>query len=105
MLLRTCLVLIVLGVFAKFVEAMAPRSLPEGQLPNDSRLQQPKDLNGYFPFTPPDSVEEWNTRASDSASADARFIGLVANAHQDASQLGDSWSNRSARLHRRESLL
>ncbi|MBM3845173.1 MAG: acetylxylan esterase [Verrucomicrobia bacterium] len=41
----------------------APRVLPEATLPNDRRLQAPKDLDGYFPFTPPASVSEWNERA------------------------------------------
>jgi len=31
--------------------------------PNDQRLLPPKDLNGYFPFTPPKTKEEWNTRS------------------------------------------
>ncbi len=43
--------------------AAVPRALPEGQLPNDVRLAPPKDLNGYFPFTPPKSKEAWNQRA------------------------------------------
>lgn len=30
--------------------------------PNDARLGALKDLNGYFPFTPSSSVEEWNKR-------------------------------------------
>jgi dienelactone hydrolase len=37
--------------------------LPEGKLPNDIRLQPPKDLDGYFPFTPPASKAEWTQRA------------------------------------------
>lgn len=28
----------------------------------DIRLQPPKDLNGYFPFTPPTSLSEWDAR-------------------------------------------
>lgn len=40
-----------------------PRALPEGQLPDDVRLKPLKDLDGYFPFTPCKSVEEWNGRA------------------------------------------
>jgi hypothetical protein len=28
----------------------------------DSRLQPPKDLNGYFPFNPPSSLSEWDVR-------------------------------------------
>jgi dienelactone hydrolase len=41
----------------------APRVLPEGRLPNDSRLEPPKDLDGYFPFTPPASKADWEKRA------------------------------------------
>jgi len=43
--------------------AEVPRALPAGQLPNDTRLQPVKDLDGYFPFTPARSAEEWNSRA------------------------------------------
>lgn len=43
--------------------AAAPRALAEGTLPNDVRLQAPKDLNGYFPFTPPATKAEWEKRA------------------------------------------
>jgi len=45
------------------LEAATPRALPVGTLPNDIRLQPPKDLNGYFPFTPPKTKEEWEKRA------------------------------------------
>src|SRR6476659_8014502 len=41
----------------------APRVLPEGELPNDVRLEPLKDLDGYFPFTPPRSKTEWQKRA------------------------------------------
>ncbi len=40
-----------------------PRSLPDGKLPNDARLQPLKDLDGYFPFAPAGSVAEWDRRA------------------------------------------
>src|SRR5690242_18246657 len=43
--------------------AAAPRALPDGTLPADARLQPPKDLNGYFPFTPPKTKAEWDQRA------------------------------------------
>ena len=43
--------------------AAAPRALPAGELPKDIRLQPPKDLNGYFPFTPPVAKEAWPARA------------------------------------------
>ena len=44
--------------------AAGPRALPVGQRPNDLRLQAPKDLDGYFPFQPPESQEAWDRRAS-----------------------------------------
>ena len=44
--------------------AAGPRALPAGQRPNDLRLQAPKDLDGYFPFQPPESKEAWDRRAS-----------------------------------------
>ncbi len=40
-----------------------PRALPPGHLPNDVRLRPLKDLDGYFPFTPPESREAWAKRA------------------------------------------
>src|SRR5215204_430304 len=43
--------------------AEAPRALPQGQLPDDGRLQPLKDLDGYFPWTPLSSKEAWSTRA------------------------------------------
>ncbi|MFO0870573.1 MAG: acetylxylan esterase [Pirellulales bacterium] len=55
--------LVVLGLTAT-VWAAAPRVLPPGQVPADGRLAPPKDLNGYFPFTPSTSVEQWNQRAA-----------------------------------------
>ncbi|HTQ37404.1 MAG TPA: acetylxylan esterase [Pirellulales bacterium] len=39
------------------------RVLPAGKLPADSRLGPLKDLNGYFPFTPPNTREDWDDRA------------------------------------------
>ena len=44
--------------------AAGPRALPAGQRPDDLRLQAPKDLDGYFPFQPPESKEAWDRRAS-----------------------------------------
>ena len=37
--------------------------LPDGKVPADKRLEPPKDLDGYFPFTPPKSTAEWERRA------------------------------------------
>ena len=45
------------------VKADTLRALPEAQLPEDIRLQPLKDLNGYFPFTPAKSQDEWSVRA------------------------------------------
>ncbi|MBC8355021.1 MAG: acetylxylan esterase [Planctomycetes bacterium] len=36
-----------------------------GQLPNDSRLADAKDLNGYFPFKVPASAAAWEAHADD----------------------------------------
>lgn len=44
--------------------AEAPRALPPGQLPQDRRLGPLKDLDGYFPFTPPATTAEWKARAA-----------------------------------------
>ncbi len=41
------------------------RVLKEGELPKDSRLGKPKDLNGYFPFAVPASREAWEARRQD----------------------------------------
>jgi dienelactone hydrolase len=54
--------LVVLGPLPLALAA-APRALSEGTLPNDVRLQAPKDLNGYFPFTPPATKAQWEKRA------------------------------------------
>ena len=40
-----------------------PRVFPSGQTPEDVRLKPLQDLNGYFPFHPPASREEWSRRA------------------------------------------
>ena len=45
------------------IDAAPPRALPNGSLPNDTRLKPLKDLHGYFPFVVPKSKEEWNARA------------------------------------------
>ena len=41
------------------------RVFEEGQLPNDSRLSEPKDLNGYFPFEVPEGTAAWEARAAE----------------------------------------
>jgi hypothetical protein len=44
-------------------DAAPVRVLPQGQVPKDARLEPPKDLDGYFPFTPSPSPEAWAVRA------------------------------------------
>lgn len=44
--------------------AAGPRVNAPGVLPDDTRLQPLKDLNGYFPFVPPKTKAEWETRAA-----------------------------------------
>jgi dienelactone hydrolase len=39
-----------------------PTSVLDGKASTDSRLGPPKTLNSYFPFQPPKSKEEWETR-------------------------------------------
>ena len=51
------------SIFAAVSAMAAPRILPEGKLPDDVRLEPLKDLDGYFPFTPPSSKAEWEPRA------------------------------------------
>ncbi|MDA0349137.1 MAG: acetylxylan esterase [Verrucomicrobia bacterium] len=43
--------------------AAGPKVLPEGESPSDARLGELKDLDGYFPFTPPASKEDWDKRS------------------------------------------
>jgi dienelactone hydrolase len=54
-----------LGVAAAagLADAAGPRVLPDDKLPADQRLQPLKDLDGYFPFTPPSSREAWEQRS------------------------------------------
>ena len=48
--------------FAACANADSIRVLPEGQLPNDVRHRKQKNLNDYFPFEVPDTLEAWQTR-------------------------------------------
>lgn len=44
-------------------EPASMRVLPDGKLPDDARLGPLKTFDGYFPFTPPASLPEWQARA------------------------------------------
>ena len=60
---RTLLCLLVVSATAAITLADSPRVLPEGETPDDWRLEPLKDLNGYFPFAPPADKAHWNRRA------------------------------------------
>jgi dienelactone hydrolase len=60
--LLTLFVALVLGAGAFAEETNAP-SGSKSKAPNDTRLGQLKDLNGYFPFNPPKTKAEWDNRA------------------------------------------
>ena len=51
-----------LMLFTSVAQSSGPLVL-EGKLPNDIRLEPLNDLNGYFPFVPPTSADEWAQRA------------------------------------------
>jgi dienelactone hydrolase len=63
-LTRGLFTLLCLLTLAQTHAADALRALPEGKRPDDVRLLDPKDLDGYFPFTPPASREAWAPRAA-----------------------------------------
>ena len=60
---RTIVLMLVFGLHVHAATAGPPRALPPGQVPDDWRLQPPKDLDGYFPFDPPKSREQWAERS------------------------------------------
>lgn len=74
----TTLVLVLVAPFLALTSVLraAPRVLPDGQLPDDKRLSPLKDLNGYFPFTPPASEAEWAPRAAEIRHALKVAVGL-----------------------------
>ena len=53
-----------------------PRALPESSSPKDHRLGPLKDLDGYFPFTPPATLEDWRGRAQKVRRGLAVSLGL-----------------------------
>lgn len=61
-LARIGLIILLLGIMLSVATA-APSVLPPGQLSEDVRLGPLKDLNGYFPFTPAKTPDEWSRRA------------------------------------------
>ncbi len=62
---RILLIALSLGMLASVCVAATPRVLPEGTLPDDRRLGPLETLNGYFPFVPPETPEQWESRAKE----------------------------------------
>ena len=60
---RGVLAILALTTWAAAAVADSARVLPPGQTPRDHRLGPMKDLDGYFPFSPPANKEAWLTRA------------------------------------------
>jgi hypothetical protein len=56
--------IIATGFTSASVDAQDTSVFEAGQLPNDSRLQPRKDLNGYFPFEVPQGKAAWEARAN-----------------------------------------
>ncbi|MDB6041376.1 MAG: hypothetical protein JWM99_5217, partial [Verrucomicrobiales bacterium] len=56
--------------------AEVPRAYAAGILPNDVRLGPLKDLDGYFPFQPPATREEWDRRAAEVRARTLVALGL-----------------------------
>ena len=53
---------IIAGVLSTFTLGVLAVTAAE-VVPQDARLSPPKDLNGYFPFTPPTDKASWDKRA------------------------------------------
>jgi hypothetical protein len=62
-MLRTSLVTVLILAAVSYSDDDPTRLFPEKSALKDARLGKPKDLNGYFPFTPPATKEGWNDRA------------------------------------------
>ena len=60
---RICLSSFALLLLASSLSLAAPRALPPGESPADARHGALKNLDGYFPFKPSASPEEWKPRA------------------------------------------
>jgi dienelactone hydrolase len=57
-------------------ESLDHRVLAPGKLPDDQRLGAMKDLNGYFPFSPPTTAAAWHERAEQLRRQTLLALGL-----------------------------
>ena len=64
------------------LSAAAPRVLPDGTLPEDRRLEELKDFDGYFPFEPSPTPEAWAARAEQVRRQMLVATGFVAHARR-----------------------
>lgn len=66
-LIRLAVCLVTFALIGRGLDVLADdlRVYSDGQLPNDARLQEPKDLNGYFPFEVPAGKAAWEARANE----------------------------------------
>ncbi len=53
-----------------------PQVFTDGQKPNDIRIKPLKDLNGYFPFSVPQTKSEWNQRSAQLKHRLATVLGI-----------------------------
>ena len=60
----------------------------------DVRHQPLKDLNGYFPFSPPESTRPVGAAEGAGAAADSGGGGALADADEDSAQCGRSRQDR-----------
>ncbi|MEZ6074732.1 MAG: hypothetical protein R3C56_03375 [Pirellulaceae bacterium] len=60
----------------------------------DIRDQPLKDLDGYFPFNPPDSLDQWESPEGVCAAANFGGDRALADADEDSSQSGGSRQDR-----------
>lgn len=56
---------LLLVTLPSWIRAELTRVYPDGQRPDDRRLEKLTDLNGHFPFSVPDSAEAWARRAEE----------------------------------------
>jgi len=75
-MLRTSLVTVLILAAAAYSDDDPTRLFPQKSELKDGRLAPPKDLNGYFPFTPPATKEGWNDRSKQVRTQTQVALGL-----------------------------
>ena len=63
--MRCNLVLLLLVMSSSRIVAETPRVFPAGELPADSRLDELRTLNSYFPFAPVENEQQWLQRQTE----------------------------------------